>query len=144
MGYKHYNTNGRNEWTARRTLLKNKLNLVAFHESILVSLWTFQPTLIVSNDSINTLSTISSVSEHKHFLFSLSYHLFIRSHCLLLVILFHFLSDLCLRHFIFGFFFIFFFFLLFSWKHFLLIFCLFFDSTFLSFCQQFSCRFWLL
>ena len=45
MGSKHCNTYGRSVWTARRTMLKNKLHLVTFHESILVSLWTFQLTL---------------------------------------------------------------------------------------------------
>ena len=33
-------------WTTRGTMLKNKPNLVTFHESILVRLWTFQLTLI--------------------------------------------------------------------------------------------------
>ena len=32
-------------WTARGTMLRNKLHLVTFHECILVSLWSFQPTL---------------------------------------------------------------------------------------------------
>ena len=48
-GYKHCTTGRRNVLTARRTILKNK-PLVTFHKSILVSLWTFQPThVILSN-----------------------------------------------------------------------------------------------
>ena len=37
MGFKHCN-NERSVWTTGRTMLKNKLHLVTFHESILVSL----------------------------------------------------------------------------------------------------------
>ena len=47
MRSKHCNTNGRFVWTARGlTMLKKKFHLVTFHERILVSLWTFQLTLI--------------------------------------------------------------------------------------------------
>ena len=45
MGCKHRNTYWRNVKTAWETLLKNKPNWVTFHESILVSLWTFLPVL---------------------------------------------------------------------------------------------------
>ena len=38
MGSKHCNTDGRNVWTARDTMLKNKPHLVTFYKSILVSL----------------------------------------------------------------------------------------------------------
>ena len=46
MGSKHCNTNGSIVWTPRGDILKNKPQLVIFHESILVSLRTFQLTLI--------------------------------------------------------------------------------------------------
>ena len=45
MGSKYYNTDDRSVWNTRGTTLKNKPHLITFHESILVSLWTFQPTL---------------------------------------------------------------------------------------------------
>ena len=48
IGSKHSNTDGRNVWTTKGTMLKNTLHLVAFLQSILVSLWTFQPTLVYS------------------------------------------------------------------------------------------------
>ena len=35
-------------WTKRGTVLKKKPDLVTFHKSIMVSLWTFQPTLIMN------------------------------------------------------------------------------------------------
>ena len=41
MESKHCNTDERNVWHTRRTILKNKPNLVKFQENILVSLWTF-------------------------------------------------------------------------------------------------------
>ena len=44
IGSKHYNTDRKSVWTTKRTILKNKLYLVTVHGSILVSLWTFQPT----------------------------------------------------------------------------------------------------
>ena len=37
---------GRSVWTARGTILKNKPYSFTFYESILVSRWTFQPTII--------------------------------------------------------------------------------------------------
>ena len=43
---KHCNTDGRTVRTARGTMLKNKPHLVIVHESILVSLWTFQLTIL--------------------------------------------------------------------------------------------------
>ena len=44
---KHCNTDGRNVWTAGETMLKNKWpHLVKFDHCNIVSLWTFQPTLI--------------------------------------------------------------------------------------------------
>ena len=43
---KHCTTERRSVWTAMGTKVQNKFHLVTFHESILVSLWTFQPTLI--------------------------------------------------------------------------------------------------
>ena len=46
MGSKHCNCDGRILWTARGMLLKNKPHLFTFNEMILVSLWTFQLTLI--------------------------------------------------------------------------------------------------
>ena len=46
MGSKHCKTDGRSMWTARRSMLKNKPHLVMFHESILVSWWTFLTTLV--------------------------------------------------------------------------------------------------
>ena len=46
MRSKHGNTDGRRVRTAKGTMFKNKPHLVTFHESILVSLWTFLPTLI--------------------------------------------------------------------------------------------------
>ena len=46
MQSKHCNTNGRSVWTTR-TMLKNKLHLVTFHERILVSIWTFHLTLVI-------------------------------------------------------------------------------------------------
>ena len=45
VGSKPYNSD-RSVGNTRGTMLKNKLHLVTFHESILVSLWTFQPTLL--------------------------------------------------------------------------------------------------
>ena len=44
MKSKYCNTDGRSVWTVRGTMLKNKFHSVAPQESILVSLWTFQPT----------------------------------------------------------------------------------------------------
>ena len=46
MGSKNCNTDGRNESTASGSMLKNKLNLITFQESILVSRGTFQLTLV--------------------------------------------------------------------------------------------------
>ena len=43
---KQCNTHGRSVWIIRGTILKNKPHLMLFHESILVSLRTFQPTLM--------------------------------------------------------------------------------------------------
>ena len=45
---KHFNTSERSVWTIRGTILKKKPHLVIFHQSMLVSLWTFQLTLIYS------------------------------------------------------------------------------------------------
>ena len=39
------NTDGRTVWTTGNTMLKNKPHLVRFDRCIIVSLWTFQPTL---------------------------------------------------------------------------------------------------
>ena len=39
------NTDGRSVWTAGETMLKNKPHLVKSDHCIIVSLWTFQPTL---------------------------------------------------------------------------------------------------
>ena len=46
MEFKHHNTDGRNVWTTKGIMLKNKSNLVTFHETILVSQRTFLLTLI--------------------------------------------------------------------------------------------------
>ena len=46
MGSMHYNIIQSNVWIWRRTIFKNKSHLVTFHESVLVNLWTFQPSLI--------------------------------------------------------------------------------------------------
>ena len=46
MGLKLYNSNRKSVLTAERTMLKNEAHLVTFHESILVSLQTFQPNLV--------------------------------------------------------------------------------------------------
>ena len=43
------NTNGRNVWTAEETMLKNRPHLVIFDYCIIVSLWTFQLTLVFRN-----------------------------------------------------------------------------------------------
>ena len=45
MVFKHCITDGRSTWTSSGTILKNKHHLVTLHESILVSLCTFQLTL---------------------------------------------------------------------------------------------------
>ena len=37
MGSKHWTTDGRNMWTTRGTMLKNKHHLVTFHESIFLA-----------------------------------------------------------------------------------------------------------
>ena len=44
-GPKRCNTDGRSVWTVKGTMLKNKPNLVTFHEIFLVGQWTFQRTL---------------------------------------------------------------------------------------------------
>ena len=44
MESKHCNTDGRTAWTA---MLKTEPHLFTFHERILVSLWTFQSTILV-------------------------------------------------------------------------------------------------
>ena len=54
MGSKHCNANGRIVWTAWWTMFKNKPHFVTFHKSILVSLWTFQPTVVCQEDWNNT------------------------------------------------------------------------------------------
>ena len=46
MESKHCNTDGRSLWNASGTSFKNKPRLVRFHESTLVSLWTFQLTFV--------------------------------------------------------------------------------------------------
>ena len=46
MRFKHCNTDGRSVLTAKGTMLKNKPPVDTFHESIMVSLKTLQPTLI--------------------------------------------------------------------------------------------------
>ena len=46
MGSKHCITNGKSVQTVKGIMLKNKPHLVTFHESILVSFWTFQLTLV--------------------------------------------------------------------------------------------------
>ena len=43
---KRCNTNGRSMWTAGETIWKDKPHLVKFEHCIIVSLWTFQPTLL--------------------------------------------------------------------------------------------------
>ena len=47
IGSKQYNTNWRSVLIARETMLKNKPHLVIFPENILISLWTFQLTLVL-------------------------------------------------------------------------------------------------
>ena len=46
--FKHCITNGKSVWTTQETL-KNKSHLVKFDQGIIVSLWTFQPTLVCSS-----------------------------------------------------------------------------------------------
>ena len=47
MGSKHCNIDGKSVCAIQGgAMLKNKSRLVTFYKSILVSLWTFQPTLI--------------------------------------------------------------------------------------------------
>ena len=43
---KRCNTDGRSVWTAGETMLKNNPHLVKLDHCIIVSLWTFQPTLV--------------------------------------------------------------------------------------------------
>ena len=43
---RHCNSDGRSVWTAKVTMLQNKPYLIPFHESTLVSLWTFQQILV--------------------------------------------------------------------------------------------------
>ena len=43
---KHWNTDGRSVSIIKETMLINQAHLVTFHVSILLNLWTFQPTLI--------------------------------------------------------------------------------------------------
>ena len=43
---KHCINDGRSVWAAGETMLKNKPHLVKFDHCIIVSLWTFQPTLV--------------------------------------------------------------------------------------------------
>ena len=49
MESKRCNTDGRSVWTAGETIVKNKPHLVKFDHCIIVSLWTFQPTLTWQN-----------------------------------------------------------------------------------------------
>ena len=44
MGFKHCNTEGRRVWISKGTMLKKLI--VTFNESILVSLWNFQLTIV--------------------------------------------------------------------------------------------------
>ena len=44
--FSKHNNIGRSAWTAMGTILKNKPFLVTFYGSILISLWTFQPTIV--------------------------------------------------------------------------------------------------
>ena len=46
---KRCDTNGRSVWTAGETMLKNTPHLVKFDHGIIVSLWTFQPTIVIMN-----------------------------------------------------------------------------------------------
>ena len=46
MRLKHCNTDGIRALTTRGVMLKNKPNLITFNQNILVSLLTFQPTLV--------------------------------------------------------------------------------------------------
>ena len=48
MEFKHWNTDGNCLWTAKEIMLKNKPHLVTFHESTLVSFWTFLLNFIFS------------------------------------------------------------------------------------------------
>ena len=55
MVSKHCNTDGRSMWIARWTMLKNELQLVIFHKRILISLWTFQMTVVYNNNFDNDI-----------------------------------------------------------------------------------------
>ena len=44
--FKYYNTDGRSVWTTGETMLKNKPHLIKFDQCIIISIWTFQPTLV--------------------------------------------------------------------------------------------------
>ena len=68
MGSKQFNNDGRSVRTTRRTMLKDKLHLITFHESISVSQWTFQLTLECM--SLSTFLKISMKRANK----SLHYH----------------------------------------------------------------------
>ena len=45
-GVQASNTDRKSVGTTRKIILKNEPHFSTFHESILVSLWTFQPTLV--------------------------------------------------------------------------------------------------
>ena len=44
---KHCNSDWRSVWTVMETILKNKPHLIPFHVNIIVSLWTFLPTICI-------------------------------------------------------------------------------------------------
>ena len=56
IGSKYCNTIGKSEWVTRGSVLKNRPHLVTFHEGILVSLWTFQATLILQSTCFSETS----------------------------------------------------------------------------------------
>ena len=60
----HCNTNGRSVWIAGKTMLKNKPHLVKFDHCIIVSLCTFQPTVVQWNLAIKR-SDITKPSNNK-------------------------------------------------------------------------------
>ena len=77
---------GRSVWAVRRTVLKNKTHLVTFRESILVNLWTSQPTLVLVNwmIQIKIYSSkfkwkISKINAEKGFKIYIFFHLWVHA-----------------------------------------------------------------
>ena len=65
MGFKQCNTDGRNFWTVKETMLKNKPHLVKFHEDILVNQELFNwHSYIVIWGSHQLRNVLSQVIKH--------------------------------------------------------------------------------